>query len=77
MSNKVTTATEVELLKMVLREVRYAAATGEQLSIIIDPFVREPGMNVSFHYSGLGWSAELNGKIHKTRSARPRGGARR
>lgn len=67
------TPTEQELLDLVLREVRHATATGEQLSITVDPFAHTHGCHVFVSYNQPGLSWELNGKMlrRKIRGRRP------
>lgn len=60
---------EAELLAMILREVRHARATGEQLQITVDPHRSGAGANVFFGYSARGWSTEV-GAIRSVRSRR-------
>lgn len=67
------TPAELKLLALVLREVRHVRATGEQLSIIVDPHTspRLSGANVCFSYNGRGWSTEV-GALRSKHSRRGR-----
>lgn len=61
---------EVELLVLVLREVRHATATGEQLNVTIDPWALGGGLNVFFGHSSRGWSTEVVGPVRRRRARR-------
>lgn len=63
----VQTEAERDLLALVLREIRHVAATGEQLSILVDPFAAGDGANVCFSYNGDGWSTALKGRLTRRR----------
>jgi hypothetical protein len=67
------TEAELALLDRVLREVRHAAATGQQLSFTFDPFADGTGAHLGFHYNGDGWTSTIEGSFKKRRkrSRRP------
>lgn len=70
---KDVTAGELELLAMVLREVRNVQATGEQLSIHVDPChpLKAGGASVCFAYNGRGHQWDFEG-VRTRKSARPK-----
>jgi hypothetical protein len=68
----VATPDEVDLLATVLREVRHAMATGDQLSILIDPYAAGDGLNLGFHYNGSGWTRSIGSSGGGIRRARKR-----
>ncbi len=74
------TPAEQKLLETILREVRHARSTGDQLSIVVDHWVSGDGVNVAFTFCGVGWSGELAGNFRSQakRSRRPsrKGGAK-
>jgi len=63
----VATSDEVEMLALMLREVRHVMRTGQQLSISVDPFVAGDGLHLGFHYNGDGWTRPLEGKFNRAR----------
>lgn len=64
------TDAEHQLLLLVLREVRNVMSTGEQLSIIVDPWSLGGGAHVCFAYNGSGWSTSVEGPLRKGRKRR-------
>jgi hypothetical protein len=66
------TDAEAQLVHIVLREARHAAAIGEQLHVLFDPYLAGEGANVHVSYNELGASYDLQGRITKRRRRRPR-----
>lgn len=63
----VATPDEVEMLSLMLREVRHVMRTGEQLSIGVDPFTNGEGLHLGFHYNGNGWTRAIEGRFNRVR----------
>jgi hypothetical protein len=61
------TAAEQILLAQVLREIRHVVKTGEQLTIIVDPWRSTRGVNVFYSYNGSGWSCHVEGVFRAAR----------
>jgi hypothetical protein len=61
------TEAEDALLRHVLRELRHANATGQQLLLTIDPWVSGEGAHVFTTYNTMGTSEEFPGRIGKRR----------
>ena len=66
---KIANATDAEqrLLSNVLREVRHVMATGEQLNILVDPYIHGNGVHVCFAYNGAGWTDSIEGTFQRSR----------
>lgn len=69
----VATQDEVQMLELVLREVRHVMSTGEQMQINVDPFAHGSGLHLGFHYNGSGWTRELSGSFKPARKRTRRG----
>lgn len=66
------TEAEEQLLRIVLREVRGAMKTAQQLQITIDPWYTRAGCNLFFGYNGAGWSTTIEGPIRQRTARRGR-----
>lgn len=64
------TAAEAEVLTLVLRELRHAMSTGEQLSIHIDPWASRAGVYVGVALCPAGYQTEVTGEFKRRRRAR-------
>lgn len=64
------TEAEVHVLKRVLREMRYAVATRQQLQVTFDPWSLGGGANVFFGYSCSGSSESVEGEFRGVKSKR-------
>jgi hypothetical protein len=60
---KKPTEAERELLDLVLREVRHAVATREQVCVHVDPWTSGGGLNVFVNYNAPGLSYEIAGEL--------------
>ena len=73
---KATTA-ELEVLALVLREMRHARAEKNQMQVVIDAWLCGDGANMTFLHSARGFTASIEGEMRSRKSARPGGGQRR